>query len=213
MEQELYHYGVLGMKWGIRRYQNKDGSLTAAGRKRYSSERAKTIHDIENGAADYSTYKDKVKAVSKDCLSFSANYGYIVERAKKDPAIKARVNDAARLGLKAYGEFSPGDQEWVNDLAEDFRNWRDWFLFEDQTFGMGLICDLINQGYSADQCKKLIDIVEKGNEYNRESYDKIPRDDKTYELAAYTVFDITEGNYDNYLKAWADTVEKVKKQG
>lgn len=29
---ELYHHGVLGQKWGIRRYQNKDGSLTAAGK-------------------------------------------------------------------------------------------------------------------------------------------------------------------------------------
>ncbi len=32
---ELMHYGVLGMKWGVRKYQNKDGSLTAAGKKRY----------------------------------------------------------------------------------------------------------------------------------------------------------------------------------
>lgn len=32
---ELYHSGILGMHWGIRRYQNKDGSLTPAGRERY----------------------------------------------------------------------------------------------------------------------------------------------------------------------------------
>ncbi len=33
---ELTHHGILGMKWGVRRYQNKDGSLTPAGKKRYS---------------------------------------------------------------------------------------------------------------------------------------------------------------------------------
>lgn len=32
---ELYHYGRKGMKWGVRRYQNKDGSLTPAGKKRH----------------------------------------------------------------------------------------------------------------------------------------------------------------------------------
>ena len=32
---ELYHYGVKGMRWGVRRYQNEDGSLTDKGRKRY----------------------------------------------------------------------------------------------------------------------------------------------------------------------------------
>lgn len=34
-KNELYHWGIKGMKWGVRRYQNKDGTLTAAGRKHY----------------------------------------------------------------------------------------------------------------------------------------------------------------------------------
>lgn len=54
---ELYHWGIKGMKWGVRRYQNKDGSLTAAGRKHYASEneklkaREKAIKGREKAAA------------------------------------------------------------------------------------------------------------------------------------------------------------------
>ena len=46
---ELYHHGVKGMKWGVRRYQNPDGSLTSAGKRR----RALAIAASPGGYAIY----------------------------------------------------------------------------------------------------------------------------------------------------------------
>lgn len=41
-ESDLAHHGIKGQKWGVRRFQNEDGTWTATGRKRYSSEELRT---------------------------------------------------------------------------------------------------------------------------------------------------------------------------
>lgn len=55
---ELRHWGVKGMKWGVRRYQNKDGTLTAAGEKRYSREaKEKGFNQQKNDGTYYKQTK------------------------------------------------------------------------------------------------------------------------------------------------------------
>ena len=48
MNNELMHYGILGMKWGIRRYQNPDGSLTELGQRRLDRKDSKWAHRRED---------------------------------------------------------------------------------------------------------------------------------------------------------------------
>ena len=70
MNNELQHWGIKRMKWGVRRYQNADGSLTPAGVKRYRKEagdieRRLNTNKREMTADDYQNAIKKTKSVGE----------------------------------------------------------------------------------------------------------------------------------------------------
>ena len=91
MEYEIYHHGVKGQKWGVRRYQNKDGTLTDAGKKRASNK-------------DIREYK---KQVSKEIEGGHANERAAIraEREKADQEYKEYVKKHGLLEDDTTDEY------------------------------------------------------------------------------------------------------------
>lgn len=94
-ENELEHFGIKGMKWGIRRYQNDDGTLTDAGKKRYNAAGAK-LEKLDNKSQKYSRKgaKREEKAIKKQRKASSA---ILFQRFKAK-----RASKATRKALKTY---------------------------------------------------------------------------------------------------------------
>lgn len=112
---ELYHHGIKGQKWGVRRYQNKDGSLTVAGRKRrneFSDTEKSVVNKLSNSYSKFvkepiniSEIKSRGNINSEDAYICAGLANKIFDRSSKiEPKITNDVISAvSNSGCKMYG--------------------------------------------------------------------------------------------------------------
>lgn len=182
----LVHHGILGQKWGVRRYQNYDGSLTDKGRKRlyktikkdFKRENRNRKHGVFYDSSIYdesrinytktakrgSIYEKIHNELSKD----REEYKKALEPYKEFNSNKELVKEYQKKAARKFWEESGKDHGWTLENAEYWYTEDDGDQGENSSFQLyckdkGLNADKVyKDAYNAehkylDQCKKVVD--------------------------------------------------------
>lgn len=119
-DEELYHHGVKGQRWGVRRYQNENGTLTEQGVHRYEKS-IKRIQKLEAKSNKMNLKAKKFKKKSAD-MEFKSLKAWTQKGSEKGHYKSLKFSrKAARLEYSAANKIKKGNKIY-NKLSTEYKN-------------------------------------------------------------------------------------------